>query len=112
MISATYRKTGSIRCAIQQTGHPTQTKIFETRAEAEKWARGIEVEMDTGVFVSRAEAESTTLHDLIERYLEEVTPLKKGAEPQTNRLRAIMRHTLARRALLDASPGAEAAPLL
>ena len=67
--------------------------------------------MDTGVFVSRAEAESTTLHDLIERYLEEVTPLKKGAEPQTNRLRAIMRHTLARRALLDASPGADAALL-
>jgi hypothetical protein len=32
--------------------------------------------MDKGAFVSRAEAESTTLRELLERYLEEVTPLK------------------------------------
>ena len=51
-----------------------QTKTFETRAEAEQWARAIEVEMAKGVFVSRAEAESTTLRELLERYLEEVTP--------------------------------------
>ena len=53
--------------------------------------------MDQGAFVSRAEAESTTLKELLERYLEEVTPLKKGAEPETNRLRLMMRHPLARR---------------
>ena len=72
-----------------------QTKTFETRAEAEQWARAIEVEMDKGAFVSRAEAESTTLKELLERYLEEVTPLKKGAKPETNRLRLMMRHPLA-----------------
>ena len=70
---------------------------FETRAEAEHWARAIKVDMDKGAFVSRAEAESTTLKELLERYLEEVTPLKKGAEPETNRLRLMMRHPLARR---------------
>ena len=53
--------------------------------------------MDKGAFVSRAEAESTTLKELLERYLEEVTPQKKGAEPETNRLRLMMRHPLARR---------------
>ena len=53
--------------------------------------------MDKGVFVSRAEAESTTLKEPLERYLVEVTPLKKGAAPETNRLRAFMRHPLARR---------------
>ena len=53
--------------------------------------------MDKGAFVSRAEAESTTLKKLLERYLEEVTPLKKGAEPETNRLNLMMRHPLARR---------------
>jgi len=74
-----------------------QTKTFETRAEAEQWARAIEVEMDKGAFVSRAEAESTTLKELLERYLEEVTPLKKGAEPETNRRNLMMRHPLARR---------------
>ncbi|MGB5672604.1 MAG: hypothetical protein WBM71_18870, partial [Sedimenticolaceae bacterium] len=52
-------------------GHPLQTKAFETRAEAEQWARAIEVEIDRGAFVSRAEAESTTLKELLARYLEE-----------------------------------------
>jgi hypothetical protein len=59
--------------------------------------RAIEVEMDQGAFVSRAEAGSTTLRELLERYLEGITPLKKGAEPKTNRLRLMMRHPLARR---------------
>jgi integrase len=53
--------------------------------------------MDQGVFVSRAEAESTTLKELSERYLAEITPRKKGAASETNRLRALMRLPLARR---------------
>ena len=51
--------------------------------------------MDKGLFISRAEAESTTLKELLQRYLEEVNPLKKGAEPETNRLNLMMRHPLA-----------------
>jgi hypothetical protein len=96
---ASFRKRGSDQwqAQVRKKGHPTQTKTFETRAAAEQWARAIEVEMDQGAFVSRAEAESTTLKELLERYLEEVTPQKKGAEPETNRLRLMMRHPLARR---------------
>lgn len=95
---ASFRKRGHYQwqAQVRKTGYPTQTKTFETRAEAERWARGIEVEMDSGAFVSRTEAESTTLHELLERYLDEITPLKKGVEPETNRLRAMMRHPLAR----------------
>jgi len=78
-------------------GHPLQTKTFETRAAAEARARAIEVEMDKGVFVSRAEEESTTLKELLERYLAEITPQKKGAAPEAARLRAFMKHPLARR---------------
>jgi hypothetical protein len=96
---ASFRKRGPYQwqAQVRKKGHPLQTKTFETRAEAEQWARAIEVEMDKGAFVSRAEAESTTLKELLERHLEEVTPLKKGAEPETNRLRLMMRHPLAHR---------------
>ena len=96
---ASFRKRGPYQwqAQVRKKGHPTQTKTFETRAAAGQWARAIEVEMDKGAFVSRAEAESTTLKELFERYLEEVTPLKKGAEPESNRLRLMMRHPLARR---------------
>ena len=53
--------------------------------------------MDKGVFVSRAEAESTTLKELLDRYLAEITPGKKGAAPEATRMRAFMRHPLAQR---------------
>ncbi len=78
-------------------GQPLQTKTFETRAHAEQWARSIEVEMDKGVFISRVEAEPTTLEELLERYLVEVTPLKKSAAAETNRLCVFMKHPLAQR---------------
>jgi hypothetical protein len=78
-------------------GHPLQTKTFGTRAAAEAWARAIEVEMDKGVFVSRAAAESTTLKELLERYLAEITPQKKGAAPEAARLRAFVKYRLAQR---------------
>ena len=96
---ATFRKRGVYQwqAQVRKKGQPLQTKTFETRALAEQWARAIEVEMDKGVFISRAEAESTTLKELLERYLEEITPLKKGAASETNRLRALMRLPMARR---------------
>ena len=78
-------------------GHPTQSKTFETRAAAEQWARKVEHEMDRGNFVSRVEAESTTLRELLERYLEEVTPLKKSAASESARIRAFLKHPLAQR---------------
>jgi len=87
---ATFRKRGPYQwqAQVRKRGQPLQTKTFETRAQAEQWARAIEVEMDKGMFISRAEAESTTLKELLERYLAEVTPLKKGAAAETNRLLA------------------------
>ena len=81
---ATFRKRGPYQwqAQVRKKGHSSQTKTFETRAAAEQWAREIEYEMDRGIFVSRVEAESTTLGELLERYyLQEVTPLKRGAGP-------------------------------
>ena len=99
MTVATFRKRSPYQwqAQVRKKGQPLQTKTFETCALAEQWARAIEVEMDKGVFVSRAEAESTTLKELLERYLGEITPLKKGAASETNRLKALMRLPLAQR---------------
>ena len=73
---ATFRKRGPYQwqAQVRKKGQPLQTRTFETRTEAEQWARLIEVEMDKGVFVSRAEAESTPLKELLERYPPAFTP--------------------------------------
>ena len=96
---ATFRKRGPYQwqAQVRKKGQPSQTKTFETRAAAEQWAREVEYEMDRGIFLSRAEAESTTLGELLARYLREVTPLKRGAAPEAARIRALLRQPFAQR---------------
>ncbi|MEN8179058.1 MAG: site-specific integrase [Pseudomonadota bacterium] len=96
---ATFRKRGPYQwqAQVRKKDYPLQTKTFETKAAAESWARAIEYEMDQGLFVSRAEAESTTLRELLERYKEEITPLKKGAASESARIRAFLKNSLAQR---------------
>ncbi|MHB1564507.1 MAG: site-specific integrase [Leptospirillum sp.] len=64
--------------SINKKGFPRQSHTFATKADAEKWSRQIESEMDRGIFVSRKEAENTTLSDALDRYLSEVSALKKS----------------------------------
>lgn len=94
---------------VQRDGYPDQTKTFETRAEAEKWARSLESEMDKGQFVNVSEAQRTTLGDVIARYLIEVTPSMKGVTEDTIRLKAIMRKPIARWSMANLSTARVAA---
>jgi len=55
--------------------------------------------MTRGVFVSRREAENTTLGEALDRYLREITPEKKGAQQEQSRIEAWKRHHLAQRYL-------------
>lgn len=84
---------------IRRKGYPAASKTFDTKAEAQRWARLIESEMDQGVFVSREEAEKTTLSEALDRYSKEITPRKKGARQESDRIRALVRHSLSKRFL-------------
>lgn len=98
---ATIRKKGEYQWHVQirRKGYDAQTKTFNTRVEAEAWARNVENEMDRGVFVSRAEAESTTLYEALDRYEREVSKLKKGHDQERYRIAAWKEHPLAKRSL-------------
>ena len=52
--------------------YPEQVKTFNTKSEAEAWARDIGRDMDRGSFISRVEAESATLKACIDRYTRDV----------------------------------------
>lgn len=83
------------RVKIRRRGFPDQHRSFDKKALAERWAREIESEMDRGVFVDRTEAEKNTLSDLIDRYLREVTPTKRGAVSERLRLLAFQQRPIA-----------------
>ena len=93
------RESGWWQAKVRRKGYPVQSKTCERKADAEAWARGIENEMDRGVFVSRAEAESTTLHEALDRYQREVTPRKKGADVEVYRIKALQALPLSSRTL-------------
>jgi integrase len=93
---ATIEKRGKYwRVRVRRSGYPPQSRTFDTKAQATIWARDVEAEMDRGVFVDRTEAEKNTLGDVIERYLREVTPGKRGAGPEAARLAALRRQPIA-----------------
>jgi len=89
----------SYEAQVRKKGHAAQTKTFRVRADAEKWARLVEAEMDRGVFVDRSEAENTTLYNALKRYLEEVTPRKKGADREKDRIKRWQARPIAKRSL-------------
>lgn len=103
MASISYRNN-RWQVRVRRKGHPTETRSFGTRQDAERWARGLEADMDRGAYVPQGEAQRITLGDLIERYLTEVTPTLKGAKEDTIRLRAMMRHSMCKLVLTEVTP--------
>ena len=93
------KKNNQWQVKIRRAGYPSVSETFQTNKEAKIWAREIELEMDRGTFISRAEAEATTLKQALERYLAEITPSKKGSKAESNRINIWMKHSLARRPL-------------
>lgn len=81
---------------VSRKGEQSLVKTFQTREDAERWARSIEVEWDKGTYQNNHQAQKTTFGELIERYLREVTPLMRGAKEDTIRLKAILRKPIAR----------------
>lgn len=81
---------------VSRKGEQSLVKTFQTKEDAERWARSIEVEWDKGTYQNTHQAQKTTLGELIERYLREVTPLMRGAKEDTIRLKAILRKPIAR----------------
>ena len=86
-MAAFQKRSGAWRALIRRRGYPPLTRTFDSKAQAETWARQIEGEMDRGVFVSRAEAENTTLADALDRYAAEVSSSKKTANREIYTIR-------------------------
>ena len=98
---ASIRKRGNLQweARIRRRGWPVTCKTFPTKHDAEKWAREIENEIDRGVFISRSEAERTTLYDALQRYVDEYIPKLAQVYKETMRARALQRRSLSSRFL-------------
>lgn len=99
MASITTRGPFQVQAQIRRKGYPTQTQTFESRKDAEAWARDIETKMDHGKFVCTKEADKTTLGEALERYAREVSVKKAQPTSEINRIKCWQKHSLALRPL-------------
>ena len=84
--------TGNWQVQVRRKGLKPVVRSFKTKQDAEQWSRLIESEIDQGVFQDRSEVERTTLGDIIDRYLQEISPTKKSSSSESYRLRRIKVH--------------------
>jgi len=65
--------SGNWQAVVRRSGHKPISKSFDTKAQALQWARLLESEIDRGIFVDRSECEQTSVGELIDRYLREIS---------------------------------------
>ncbi|HYD94390.1 MAG TPA: site-specific integrase [Noviherbaspirillum sp.] len=94
-------RNGKWQARVRRRGHPDAEKTFSSRKDAEKWTRQIESEMDRGCFIDRTEAERALFGEVLQRYLQEVVPGKRGRETESVRIRALMLSDLANRSMAN-----------
>lgn len=78
--------SGKFQVQVRHRGMPPVGKSFNSKHEAAHFARLLESEFDRGVFIDRTEAQRSTLGELIDRHWAEVTPRKKSARREVQRL--------------------------
>lgn len=85
---------------VTRRGAPRQTRTFQTKAAAERWARDTERDIERGAWRGTAMAERMTLEQLLDRYVREVAPTKRAPSDIETRANRILKHDLAKLPLL------------
>jgi integrase len=81
---ATFRKRcDKWQARVQRSGQSPISKTFNSKPDAIKWARNIESQLDLGTFAPKQTM--PRLMPIVERYVEEVTPTKKGESQERYR---------------------------
>ena len=93
---------------IRRKGYPQQTRTLPTKSDALAWAREQEGRIDRALApINLKLLKGTTLRDVLERYLTEVTPTKDSAYTEEVRLKKLLREqAFCNLALADLSPKA------
>ena len=91
---------------VRKKGYAPQTRTFAKKSDAVEWSQKVIL---NSVSLQQHQAKtllsSLTLGDLLQRYLEDETPKKKGALSESYRIKSILRRPIAKVALSELSTG-------
>ncbi|TAN11899.1 MAG: site-specific integrase [Burkholderiaceae bacterium] len=91
---STARGAVSYQAKVRRAGYPTISRTFPDKRGAQLWVSETELAIAHGA-APAPDPEAATLWALMQRYLLEVTPGKKGAIPESYHMRPLMRSKLA-----------------
>lgn len=74
------------RAYVARRGYKRQSKTFDTKAQAEAWAKSVESEMSRRVYRDNSEAFKLTLGEALKRYEENISTGKKGHRQERSRI--------------------------
>ena len=95
---ASVRKHGDKwQARIQRKDQPSVAKSFSTKADAFKWARSVESQLDLGILAPKQTM--PRLMSMVDRYVVEVTPTKKGESQERYRANQFRKTKLANMAI-------------
>lgn len=89
-------ESGAFQAIVRRKGHPQQSKTFDTKTAAERWARSIERDIDHGEFKDVRNASNTTLREVLEHYRDNNAEKNKGKSIDLIRLELLINSDLAK----------------
>ena len=85
---------------IRKKGYPSVSKRFHTLGDARRFAKDLESQMEKGTFEDYSGARGTTLKEILIKYRDEKTVLKKGAREETSTINFLIRHKISFNSLM------------
>lgn len=86
-------RNGKWQVQVRRYGHASRGKSFQSKADAQRWARQIEAELDRTLIPNDVRALNTvTVADLLTRYRDTVTKEKRGLVSEQKRIEVFLRH--------------------
>lgn len=79
------------RARVRKLGFPDQSRTFNHRKDAERWAKETELRIERGEFIS-TDSQRTTFDEVATRYRREVTPSKRSAKSEGFRIDLLLEH--------------------
>ena len=91
---------GRFKVEIKKKGFPRFSRTFIRIKDAKQFAKDTESKMERNVFEDYSVASGTTLKEILIRYRDEKTALKKGAKEETSTVNFLIRHSISLNSLM------------
>jgi len=82
----------------------TQSETFESEREAKEWAESLEADLRRAIHIDTRLIDKTQLSELIQKYIEVVSPAKLGGKREIVRLKTWLKHPISELTLSRATP--------